>query len=121
MKKKILLVDDKGEFRTILQIILNSEYEIKTASNGLEAMGVLQNGYFPDLVISDLMMPVVNGLELAQQINSSDIYKHIPVIILSSINESNKKVELFNSGIADYIEKPFNPEELKLRIQRFIN
>ncbi len=121
MKKKILLVDDKGEFRTVLQIILEPNYEVSTAADGLEALLLLNSGYFPDLIISDLSMPNVDGRSLVQQINSSDIYKHIPIIILSSDNESNKKVELFDYGVADYLDKPFNPEELKMRIKRLLN
>lgn len=121
MKKKILLVDDKKEFRTLLKIILQDKFNVTTVSDGLEALSVLQTGYLPDLIISDLVMPKVDGLALAKQINSSEEYKHIPVFILSSISESKSKVELFENGVADYLEKPFNPEELKVRINRLLN
>jgi len=121
MKNKILLVDDKGEFRTILKIILQSKFEVTTAANGLEALALLQRGYIPDLIISDLMMPKIDGITLVQQVNSSDIFKHIPILILSSINEGKNKVELFRIGVADYLEKPFNPDELKVRINRLLN
>ncbi|MCT4589787.1 MAG: response regulator transcription factor [Carboxylicivirga sp.] len=121
MKKRILLVDDKQEFRTLVKIILQSRYDVSTASNGLEALGLLQNGYFPDLIVSDLMMPVVNGEKFINQLASSDIFKYIPVIVLSSINESKQKVELLKSGASEYLEKPFNPEELKVRIHKLLD
>jgi CheY-like chemotaxis protein len=121
MKKRILLVDDEQEFRTLVKIILQSRYDVSTASNGLEALGLLQNGYFPDLIVSDLMMPVVNGEKFINQLASSDIFKYIPVIVLSSINESKQKVELLKSGASEYLEKPFNPEELKVRIHKLLD
>ncbi len=121
MRKKILLVDDKGEFRTILQIILQTSYDVISASDGLEALGILKSGYFPDLIISDLTMPNVDGASLVQQIKASDIYKHIPVLILSSITDNNKIAELFRYGASDYMNKPFYPEELRMRINRLLN
>lgn len=120
MKKKILLVDDKQEFRTLVKIILQANYEVATASNGLEALGLLQNGYFPDLIVSDLMMPLVDGKSMILQIIASDIYKHIPIMVLSSINQSQQKVELLKTGASEYLEKPFNPEELKVRIHKLL-
>jgi len=118
MKKKLLLVDDKSDFRQLLSIILQSKFEIVTAGNGLEALALLQSGCFPDIIVSDLSMPKIDGTTLLAQLKASDIFQHIPVIILSSIDTSNSKVELLRSGAADYLEKPFNPAELEIRIER---
>lgn len=118
MKKKILLVDDKSEFRTLLKVILQKKYHVETASNGLEALAMLTNRFFPDLIISDLNMPSVDGAKLVEQVYASDVFKHIPIIILSSVSDSKDKIHLFNLGIADYLEKPFNPQELEVRISR---
>ncbi len=121
MKKKILLVDDKIEFRSILQIILESYYDVRSVSDGLEALAVLCAGYYPDLIISDLVMSNVDGITLVQQIKSSDIYKYIPVLIVSSNIELEKKLELIDYGVSDYIDKPFDYQELELRIKLLLN
>jgi len=63
MKKKVLLVDDKNEFRKLVKIYLAKKFEVETAENGLQALVMLQNGYLPDLIVSDLMMPEIDGLE----------------------------------------------------------
>jgi len=118
MKKKVLLVDDKSEFRQLLSIILNSKFKINTAGNGLEALTLLKCGYQPDIIISDLSMPKVDGTDLLLQLKADIAYRDIPVIILSSNDDSSNKVKLLRSGAVDYLEKPFNPAELEVRIER---
>jgi DNA-binding response OmpR family regulator len=120
MKKRILLVDDKGEFRRLVQIFLSKNYEVESAENGLHALALLQNGYLPDVIVSDLMMPEVDGKVLVEQLKASGMFQHIPVVILSSINKSSKKIELLKSGAEDYLIKPFNPMELEVRIERLL-
>ncbi len=117
MIKKVLLVDDKKEFRTLVKIYLSSKYEVETAENGMHALSVLKNGFIPDIIVSDLMMPDVDGKTFLTQLKASGAYRHIPVIILSSIDKSAKKIELINIGADDYLIKPFNPEELATRIE----
>ncbi len=120
MKKRVLLVDDKGEFRRLVQIFLSKNYEVETAENGLHALALLQNGYMPDVIVSDLLMPEVDGKVLVEQVKSSGMFQHIPIVILSSINKSAKKIELIKSGAGDYLVKPFNPMELEVRIDRLL-
>jgi len=120
MKKRVLLVDDKGEFRRLVQIFLSKNYKVKTAENGLQAISLLQNGYLPDIIVSDLMMPEVDGKGLVEQVKASGMFQHIPVVILSSIDKSAKKIELIESGAGDYLVKPFNPKELEVRIDRLL-
>jgi len=120
MKKKILIVDDKTEFRRLTKTILQSKYEVESAENGLEALSVLKNGYIPDLIVSDLMMPELGGKEFLEQVKSSGAYKNIPVIILSSIDKSEEKIKLINLGANDYLEKPYNPAELLARIENLL-
>nr|WP_319398264.1 response regulator transcription factor [uncultured Carboxylicivirga sp.] len=121
MKKKILLVDDKDDFRQLLRAILLSDYEVNTAKNGLEGLAIVQAGYFPDLIVTDLNMPRVDGNAFLEQIKASEIYRHIPIIILSSNDSSENKTNLILKGAADYLEKPFNPSELQARIKRLLN
>ena len=120
MKKRILLVDDKGEFRRLVQIFLSKNYKVETAENGLHALALLQNGYLPDIIVSDLMMPEIDGKVLVEQVKSSGLFQHIPIVILSSIDKSDKKIELIKSGAGDYLVKPFNPLELEVRIERLL-
>ena len=95
MKKKILIVDDRTEFRRLTKSILSTNYQVESAQNGVEAMALLQNGQFePDLIVTDLIMPVMGGKDFLEQLKSSGVYKNIPVIVLSSIDKSDEKIKL---------------------------
>jgi DNA-binding response OmpR family regulator len=120
MKKKILIVDDKSEFRRLTKTILQSQYEVESAENGIDALSILQNGYNPDLIVSDLLMPVLGGKDFLEQLKSSGLFKDIPVIILSSIDKSDEKIKLIKLGASDYLEKPYNPAELLVRIENIL-
>ena len=120
MKKKILVVDDKNEFRRLTKTILLKKYEVESAENGMHALSMLQNGLFPDLIVCDLLMPVLDGKGFVEQIKSSDVYNQIPVIILSSIDKSDEKIKLIKMGVNDYMEKPYNPAELEARIENIL-
>ncbi|MDD3322559.1 MAG: response regulator transcription factor [Paludibacter sp.] len=120
MKKSILIIDDKTEFRTLTRTILLSKYDVESAENGIEALSLLQNGYQPDLIVTDLMMPVLGGKDFVEQLKSSGAFKNIPVIVLSSIDKSDEKIKLINLGANDYLEKPYNPAELHARIENLL-
>jgi DNA-binding response OmpR family regulator len=118
MKKKVLLVDDKKELRMLIKLFLSSNYDVETAEDGLHALSLIQGGFFPDVIVSDLNMPGVDGKMLVKQIKSSGLYASIPVIILSNNDKSSERVELMKAGAGDYLTKPFNPEELQVRIEK---
>lgn len=120
MKKKILIVDDKAEFRRLTKTILSKDYDVESAENGVDALSLLQNGYTPDLIVSDLMMPVLGGKDLVDQLKTSGVFNQIPIIILSSIDKSDEKIKLINMGANDYLEKPYNPAELLARIENLL-
>lgn len=120
MRKKILLVDDKSEFRRLVKIYLSGKFDVETCGNGLEAMSLMHNGYTPDLIVSDLNMPDIDGYTLLTQLKLSGLYSSIPVIILSSIDKSTNKILLLNKGAEDYMVKPFNPQELEVRINKIL-
>lgn len=120
MKKKVLLIDDQKEFSMLLKIFLSKKYTVETSENGLRALARLQNGYFPDVIVTDLMMPEVDGKTFIMQIKNSGAFNNIPVIVLSSIDRSSEKVDLLKSGASDYIIKPFNPDELDIRIDKVL-
>jgi two-component system, chemotaxis family, chemotaxis protein CheY len=120
MKKKILIVDDRTEFRTLTKTILSRDYEVETAENGIDALAKLHQGYLPDLIITDLMMPELGGRDFVEQLKASGMHSNIPVIVLSSIDKSDEKIKLLNLGAEDYLEKPYNPNELLVRIGKIL-
>ena len=117
MNKKILVLDDKSEFRTLTKAILSNKYDVETAENGLEALSILQSGDIPDLIVSDLMMPVLGGVGFLEQIKKSGALRNIPLIFLSSIDDKEQREKLLAMGANDYLLKPYNPAELLARIE----
>jgi len=118
MKEKILIVDDNRELREKLKIFLSGKHEVATAEDGLEALLMLQNGYMPDLIVSEFIMPLVDGKSLVIRIKEKDFLSHIPVIIITSINLSIARADLLKSGASEYLLKPFGFAELELCIDR---
>lgn len=118
--KRILIIEDDEMLLHVIERILGREgYETHIARNGKEAIINLETNDY-DLVITDLMLPFANGLELINKIRSSK-QKHTPVIILSSMVHENTVTDGFEIGADDYIRKPFMPSELLFRIKRLIN
>ena len=115
--KKILLVDDHTGVLRLLAIELKLEgYDIVTAVNGKEALELIYNGSPPDLVVLDIVMPVMNGFEVLARLRE---YSRLPVIV-HSFDESNKERAL-KSGADDFVLKPFDPDELLKKIRRLLN
>lgn len=117
----LLVVDDNEDFRTFMESSLGLQYRVKLASNGKEAWNILQNGdEMPDLVVSDIMMPEMDGNELCRLIKENKRTAHIPVILLSAKQTTESKVEGLSIGADDYVTKPFNMTILVLRIRKLI-
>jgi DNA-binding response OmpR family regulator len=116
-KIKILIVEDDLYMQLILNEFLGNKYETNVCVNGMDALASIQNGNIPDLIISDLNTSKLNGLELLEQLQASDFFKDIPVIIVSGEDSSEKRILCLNSGADDYIVKPFNPAELEARVR----
>ncbi|SEG20716.1 MULTISPECIES: response regulator [Parabacteroides] len=119
MKKSILLVDDKPEIAKIIMLYL-SLYEVKYVENPIKAIAWLKEGNIPDTIISDLNMPEMTGEDFLIYLKSNEMFKDIPVLILSSVESSANRIRLFEEGAEDFILKPFNPEELRVRIKRIL-
>lgn len=117
MKKKILVIDDEKTIRVLLENYLKKEYEVITKSDGEEGLNWLQEGNFPDLIVVDIQMPNLDGYEFIKNVRASGYFKEIPMIMLSGIESSAEKVKTLKMGANDYIVKPFNPEELAVRIE----
>jgi DNA-binding response OmpR family regulator len=120
MKPEILLVDDNEEILEFLEHELDEKYHIIKALNGSEALSML-NENAVQLVISDIMMPVMDGFELCRQIKSDFEHSHIPVILLTARNTLQSKIEGLELGADAYIEKPFSPEHLQVQIANLLN
>ncbi|WPP53529.1 ATP-binding protein [Catalinimonas niigatensis] len=113
---RVLLVDDNADMRSYLTHILSADYEVMTASNGSEAWNIISK-VRPDLVVSDVMMPVMDGLALLNKIRSEEQTRTIPVILLSARAGEEAQVEGIQAGADDYLTKPFSTKELKARIK----
>jgi len=120
MKNLVMVVDDKPEIRNLLKMFLFDEFQVITASNGLEALEILKNGELPDSIISDIQMPDMDGKMFLQKLKLSQAFKHIPVMILSSIDNTTERIKLLRGGADEYIVKPFSPEELKVRLAKIM-
>jgi DNA-binding response OmpR family regulator len=118
--KKILVVDDKSSISNLLVQFLNKQYTVNTKEDGLEALTWIQEGNIPDLVITDLQMPNMDGVELIKRRKESGYFKDIPIFVLSSKDSSADRVQCLKLGAEDYIVKPFNPEELLIRIEKIL-
>ena len=114
---KILVVDDKPDNLRLLSQTLNQEgYEVRCVINGHMALRVV-NSILPDIILLDVMMPELNGYQVCTKLKENEVTKNIPVIFLSANNDTIDKVQAFNAGAADYIGKPFQIEEVLLRIK----
>ena len=120
MKKKILFVEDNPFIKVLVEETFTEYYEVYYASNGKEAMRVLQNQPLPDLIISDLSMPEMDGVEFYKEISHSLVLRDIPFVVLSASSSSQEKIACLELGITDFIVKPFNPTELFLRTKNII-
>ncbi|MBC7888261.1 MAG: response regulator [Ferruginibacter sp.] len=115
-KPTILLVEDNEDFRFYLKDNLKQNYEVIEAINGKEGWTNVKDN-LPDMVVSDIMMPVMNGIELSRKIKSDPRTSHIPVILLTAMGGEEIELEGFRAGINDYITKPFTFEILASRIR----
>ncbi|WP_411170009.1 response regulator transcription factor [Clostridium sp. MB05] len=113
-KERILIVDDEKEIRDLIDIYLKGEgYDTIKAENGEEALNMLGNNDV-DLIILDIMMPRVNGIEACLKIREE---REMPIIMLSAKSEDMDKILGLNTGADDYLTKPFNPLELVARVK----
>ena len=115
----VLIVDDNADIRAYLRNILQQDYQINEASDGQQGLA-LANEIVPDLIVSDVMMPVMNGLEFCQRVKSSLATSHIPVILLTARALSQHQIEGYESGADAYITKPFSSDLLLARISNLL-
>ena len=118
MKKQILAIDDSKAIRFLLQTVLGKEYMVITAPDGCSAMYWLSKKNFPDLIIIDAQLPDMENWELVEQLSMSGLYKDIPMIVLSSLSNTETTTKCNQYGVAEYFTKPFNPIELLEKVNK---
>lgn len=116
--RKVLLIEDDALLCWLLEKILKSQYEVVIMNDGLEAWQWLDNGNVPDLIVSDLKMPGLGGIQLLQNINASGSHKNIPLIIHSGYEDAVKRKQCLDLGAFAYLVKPFEPEYLVAEVER---
>ena len=118
-RKVVLIVEDEREIQLFLNELLKEKYKIYIANNGLEAMEIMKSE-IPDIIVSDVMMPKMDGIELCEKVKTDNRTCHIPVIMLTAKNSVLQRIEGLESGANSYIPKPFHPDHLLVRVQKLL-
>ena len=116
---KILVVEDNEELLALMLQVLSKNYHVFTAKNGKQAMNIIMKEKL-DLVVSDVMMPIMDGIELTKQLKSDKRFWQLPVILLTAKNKEEDKTEAYAVGADAYITKPFKFDELEVRINALL-
>ena len=119
--RKMLIADDDLGMRMLLENFFSEKFEVTVKENGLEALKWMQKGNVPDFIIVDIVMPELDGYEFIKNVRSSGYFKRVPIIMLSGLENSKEKIKCLKLGADDYMIKPFNPEELSVRVENIIN
>ena len=119
-RKKILVVDDESDVADLVAYHLKTKgFDTETVNDPTQSIGAARS-MMPDLVILDVMMPEINGIQICRLLRADPALKHVPVIFLTAKVEENDRVQGLESGADDYICKPFSTKELVLRVQNIL-
>ena len=118
-EQTILIVEDHPEVRAFIQDIISPFYHVLSAPNGLKALKILKNEKV-DLIITDLMMPWLDGFELLERLRDEEQYSNLPVLVLSARTSEEDKTRVLSHGVNDFLCKPFKAEELVMRIDNLL-
>jgi len=116
---RILVVDDQEDLLELMKQLLSQHYRVMTARNGQEALNIIENNTL-DLIVSDVMMPDMDGYELTTAIKQNEQLSHLPIILLTAKTQEEDKQKALTTGADDYITKPFKIADLELRIDNII-
>lgn len=117
---KVLVVEDNAELRVYIYNCLINRYEVRDASNGREAMRVMEEGWIPDMIVTDLMMPEMNGIELINNVRNDFNISHIPIVLITAKHENDTQLKAMKYGADGYIAKPFTMELLVAKIDNML-
>lgn len=118
-RHSILIIEDNGEVREYIRSLFFRQYTVYEAADGEEGMDMAFK-YLPTIIISDIMMPIKNGIECVSELRREYTTAHIPIIILTAKGEDKDVIEAIQAGADDYLIKPFNPEVLKVKVNSLI-
>lgn len=120
MKKTVLIIEDNDFMKALLRNLFSSDFEVICMENGVDALKWMNNGNIPGLIISDVMMPKMDGFELIQNVKGSHFFRNVPMVMLSGLDKSDDRIKCLKLGADDFIIKPFNPTELQIRVSRLL-
>lgn len=118
--KRILVVEDDRSSKTVITAALLSQYEVTTASNGLEALRVIKAGQVPDLIVTDVMMPQVDGMEMVRRLRAYSKTAKTPIIILTAKTDPESFQQGKDIGATDYLTKPLTSDRLLAAVRRIL-
>lgn len=118
--RKVLLIEDDALLCWLLEKILKNKYDVTVKNDGEEAWSWLTSENIPDLIVSDLKMPSLSGLELLENLSHNETLKAIPIIIHSGYEDAGKRKQCLDLGAFAYLVKPFEPEYLVSEVERAI-
>lgn len=119
-KPMLLIIDDNNDIRDYIKEIFNNEYTVFEAADGKEGLDIALK-FIPDIIICDVMMPVMNGIEFCEELKNRTAICHIPVILLTAKSLDEQKIEGYEHGADAYITKPFSSKILKARVENLLN
>ena len=119
--KRILFIEDDEPLSALLSKIFSKHYQVVVINNAFDAWCFLTEGARPDLIVSDINMPMLDGLEFLENLSQSGLYKDIPVVMLSGINDAAKRNACLNLGAQAFVDKPFEPGMLLQTVNRVLN
>ncbi|MFW5762097.1 MAG: ATP-binding protein, partial [Cyclobacteriaceae bacterium] len=119
-KYKVLIVEDNEELNDFLQTILSDNFKVYSSANGADGYDKAKE-IIPDLIISDVMMPVMNGIEMCHKLKQQPLTCHIPILLLTVMANEENQITGYEAGADDYIAKPFNASILQMKVQNLLN
>jgi CheY-like chemotaxis protein len=119
-RRRILIVEDDLDLQVLLKNLLKNDYDLALAENGLEGLKALERGPKPDLIIADIMMPMLDGLTMVDAIKKHEGTGDIPIIFLTAKSTPKDVIEGINVGAKFYITKPFKIDELISKVKRIL-
>ena len=118
--QRILVVEDDPDIQRIVTTVLSKEYEVRTASDGLEGLLAIEQGFKPELVIADIMMPRLDGMAFVKALKGHRDTARIPVMFLTAKSAPREVIDGINLGARYYLTKPFKVDELLQKVHRLL-